>query len=91
MKLEQYERFTDAKTGSILQRPVLITSISENTARNGNPFIKMVLKDGFSDVIAVMFDVSVAELELQGIQTEMIADTVLSVSEYQGSKSFRIM
>ena len=67
MKLENYDRFTEAKTGSVFQRPVLISSISENTARNGNLFIKMVLKDGFSDVTAVMFDVSAAELELQGI------------------------
>ena len=41
MKLEQYERFTDTKNGSVLQRPVLITSISENTAR-----VKSIYKNG---------------------------------------------
>ena len=84
-------KFSDAQIGSTINRPVLVSAIAENTARNGNTFVKVSLKDGFSEVTAMMFDTSAESLASLGIRQNTIADAELSVSEYQGSKSFKIV
>lgn len=91
MDKEQYIKFSDAQIGSTINRPVLVSAIAENTARNGNIFVKVSLKDGFSEVTAMMFDASQESLASLGIRQNTIADAELSVSEYQGSKSFKIV
>lgn len=91
MDKEQYTKFSDAQIGSTINRPVLVSAIVENTARNGNTFVKVSLKDGFSEVTAMMFDTSAESLASLGIRQNTIADAELSVSEYQGSKSFKIV
>lgn len=91
MDKEQYMKFSDAQIGSTINRPVLVSAIVENTARNGNTFVKVLLKDGFSEVTAMMFDASAESLASLGIRQNTIADAELSVSEYQGSKSFKIV
>ena len=48
MDKEQYMKFSDAQIGSTINRPVLVSVIAENTARNGNTFVRVSLKDGFS-------------------------------------------
>ena len=40
MDKEQYTKFSDAQIGSTINRPVLVSAIVENTARNGNTFVK---------------------------------------------------
>lgn len=80
-----------AQIGSTINRPVLVSAIAENTARNGNTFVRVSLKDGFSEVTAMMFDASAESLASLGIRQNTIADAELSVSEYQGSKSFKIV
>ena len=52
MDKEQYTKFFDAQIGSTINRPVLVSAIAENTARNGNTFVRVSLKDGFSEVTA---------------------------------------
>ena len=89
MDKEQYMKFSDAQIGSTINRPVLVSAIAENTARNGNTFVRVSLKDGFSEVTAMMFDASAESFASLGIRQNMIADAELSVSEYQGSKSFK--
>lgn len=49
MEQNQYTLFSDSKIGSSINRPVLVSAIAENTARNGNTFVKVSLKDGFSE------------------------------------------
>ena len=85
------DRFTtlaDAEIGTSLSRPVLVSSISESVAKNGKTFVRMTIKDGVKEQTATMFDTSVASLELKGITKETIADVILNVNEYQGSKNF---
>ena len=53
--------------------------------------MRVSLKDGFSKVTAMMFDASEESLASLGIRQNTIADAELSVSEYQGSKSFKIV
>ncbi len=58
MDKEQYIKFSDAQIGSTINRPALVSAIEENTARNGNKFVRVTLKDGFTEVTAMMFDTS---------------------------------
>lgn len=43
MDKEQYTKFSDAQIGSTINRPVLVSAIAENTARNGNTFVRVSL------------------------------------------------
>ncbi len=90
MDKEDYIKFSEADMGSTLTRPVLVSSINENVARNGKPFVKLTLKDGFSEQVATMFDTTAEDLEQSGISKNTVADVELSVGEYQGSKSFKV-
>lgn len=87
---DQYTKFSDAEIGMTLERPVLVSSINENTARNGKPFLRFVLKDGFSEIQATMFDTTTAKIESLGVSAECAADARLSVTEYNGAKSFTV-
>lgn len=90
MDLNSYTKFTEAGIGETIQRPLLITSISEATAKNGNIFVKISMKDGATEQTATMFDTSLSRLENSGIHKNTIADVTFVVGEYQGNKSFRI-
>ena len=88
--LTNYPKLTDAEIGSNLSRPLLLSAIEENTDRNGKAFVKVTLKDGFSDVTALMFATSAADLEARLIVPNTVVDADLAVSEYQGSKSYKV-
>ena len=88
--LTNYPKLTDAEIGSTLSRPLLVSAIEENTDRNGKAFVKVTLKDGFSDVTAVMFSTSAADLEARLITVNTVVDADLAVSEYQGNKSYKV-
>ena len=87
-----YIKFTEAELGSKLERPVLVAAVAENMSEKSNkPFIKFTLKDGFSDITAIMFDMTAAVLTQNGITPGCVADAVLSVGEYQGAKNFKAL
>ncbi len=88
--LTNYPKLTDAEIGSTLSRPLLVSAIEENTDRNGKAFVKVTLKDGFSDVTALMFATSAADLEARMIKPNTVVDADLAVSEYQGNKSYKV-
>ena len=88
--LTNYPKLTDAEIGSTLSRPSLLSAIEENTDKNGNAYVKVTLKDGFSDVTAVMFNTSAADLEARLITVNTVVDADLAVSEYQGNKSYKV-
>ena len=69
--LTNYPKLTDAEIGSTLSRPLLLSAIEENTDKNGNAYVKVTLKDGFSDVTAVMFSTSAADLEARLITVKI--------------------
>ena len=85
-----YVKLADAPINSTLSRPVLVTTIAENVARNGKTYLKLTLKDGFTEQYANMFDANAAMLASNGITEGTIVDVELQISEYQGAKSFRI-
>lgn len=90
MDNNSYVKLADAPINSTLSRPVLVTTIAENIARNGKTYLKITMKDGFTEQTANMFDANAAMLSTNGIVEGTIVDVELQVSEYQGSKSFRV-
>ena len=86
-----YIKLADAPINSTLTRPVLVTTIAENVARNGKTYLKITMKDGFTEQTANMFDANAAMLASNGITEGTIVDVELQISEYQGSKSFRVL
>ena len=85
----KFTLFSDAKIGSALRRPVLISSITESVSRTGKPFLKIGMKDGSSEQVAMMFDTTETALaNNKGVIIHCIADVDLSVNEHQGAKSF---
>ncbi len=88
MLKDQYTTFTDSEIGSKLKRPVLVTSINESIARNGKPFLNITMKDGFTEIVAKMFDTNLARLDILGVKQNSVADVEISVNEFQGGKSF---
>ena len=88
--LSQYTKFTEAEIGITLARPVLITAMEENVAKNGKPFVKFTMKDGNSEINAIMFETTKDILKEQSIDVETVADVELKVSSYDNSKSFMV-
>ena len=62
--MSEYTLFSDAQIGMILSRPVLISGISEATAKNGKTFLKISMKDGKTEQTATMFGTTAEELTL---------------------------
>ena len=90
VNLGGYKTFSEAQVGAVISRPVMVVSVSDNVAKNGNSFVKMVIKDGNTSVTATMFDMTSEKLRSSGIVPEAIVDVQLAVGEYQGSKNFKI-
>ena len=90
MKKDDYIKLADMQIGETVSRPVLISAISENVSRNGKPFLRVFLRDGFSEQVAMLFDASASTLSALGVYKDSIADVTLSVTEFQGGKSYKI-
>lgn len=90
MKKDDFIKLADIQIGETVSRPVLVSAIAENVSRNGKPFLRVTLRDGFSEQIAMLFDASTSTLTALGVSKDSIADVTLSVTEFQGGKSYKI-
>ncbi|MBQ1388621.1 MAG: HD domain-containing protein [Clostridia bacterium] len=90
MDKNDYQKFSSAQIGEMIKRPALVAAIAEARDKNNNPFVRITLKDGFSEIMPNMFKTNISALSGQGIVEGCVADTVVSVSEYNGAKSYRI-
>lgn len=91
METEKYKLLSELQIGEKYKRPVLITAVNENTAKNGKSFVRITMKDGNSEQSATMFDTSAADIAAIGIEKDSIADAEISVGEYQGAKNYKIL
>lgn len=90
MKKDAFVKLAEIQIGETVSRPVLVSAIAENVSRNGKPFLRVTLRDGFSEQTAMLFDASASTLSALGVYKESIADVTLSVTEFQGGKSYKI-
>ena len=90
MKKDAFTKLAEIQIGETVSRPVLVSAIAENVSRNGKPFLRVNLRDGFSEQTAMMFDSSASTLSALGVYKDTVADVTLSVTEFQGGKSYKI-
>ncbi len=88
--MPEYTAFSDAAIGVTLTRPALCSAIAENIAKTGKPFVKVTLKDGKTEITAMMFDIGSSELAAKGVTAGTVVDVKLAVGEYQGAKNFKL-
>ena len=90
MKKDEFVKLAEIQIGETVSRPVLVSAISENVSRNGKPFLRVNLRDGFSEQTAMLFDASASTLSALGVYKDTVAEVTLSVTEFQGGKSYKI-
>lgn len=91
MNINDYTLFSDAQIGTTISRPVLVTKISEASDRNGNPYVRITMKDGKTEQSANKFSMTAEMLKTeQRVDEGSIAFVELAVQSYNGSKSFLI-
>ncbi len=86
----RFVKFTESKIGDVLRRPVLVTSIKEAIDKKDNTYVRLTLRDGCSDITPNMFSMDKRTLENIGVVEGCIADATITVSEYGGTKNFRV-
>ena len=83
-------KFSEAKIGDTFERPVFVAVINESIAKTGSTFVRMTLKDGFTEVVANMFATDKNTLAENGVKEGTVISAKINVSEFRGAKSFRV-
>lgn len=90
MDINNYPKLADVRVGDTVRRPVLVGAVKEAVDKNGNTFVKITVKDGMTDVTAMMFKADKKLLESMGVTEGSVADIQLNISDYNGAKSYKI-
>jgi 3'-5' exoribonuclease len=76
---------------NIYETDVVIVSITQTATANGKPMLKVTMNDGTDNVTALIFDSTKKDLNAQGIEDGCTAVVNLEVTDYKGSKSYKII
>ena len=76
---------------NIYETDVVVVSITQTATANGKPMLKVTMNDGTDNVTALIFDSTKKELNAQGIEDGCTAVVNLEVTDYKGSKSYKII
>lgn len=76
---------------NIYETDVVIVSITQTATANGKPMLKVTMNDGTDNVTALIFDSTKKNLNAQGIEDGCTAVVDLEVTDYKGSKSYKII
>ena len=76
---------------NIYETDVVIVSITQTATANGKPMLKVTMNDGTDNVTALIFDSTKKDLNAQGIEDGCTAVVDLEVTDYKGSKSYKII
>ena len=87
--IQSIYKLSETIVGESYSITLLVTSIVEGVAKNGNPFVTLSFMDGDSSVSAKMFNTTVEQIEAMGIIPVSVVDVVVEVSEYAG-KSYNV-
>ena len=90
LKKDNYTKFTEMALNTTNVRPALIIKLTEDTAKNGSTYVLMSLGDGYSQIDARMFDTSLTDLSVVGVEEGVVADLKISVKEYNGNRSYNV-
>lgn len=70
---------------------VVIASITQTNTANGKPMVKVTISDGDETITAIQFDTLKSDLAYIGIEDGSTALITLEITEYKGSKSYKIV
>ncbi len=76
---------------NIYETDVVVVSITQTATANGKPMLKVTMNDGTDNVTALIFDSTKKDLNAQGIEDGCTAVVNLEVTDYKGSKSYKIL
>ena len=76
---------------NIYETDVVVVSITQTATANGKPMLKVTMNDGTDNVTALIFDSTKKDLNAQGIEDGCTAVVNLEVTDYKGSKSYKII
>ena len=76
---------------NIYETDVVVVSITQTATANGKPMLKVTMNDGTDNVTALIFDSTKKDLNAQGIEDGCTAVVDLEVTDYKGSKSYKIL
>ncbi|MCR4703434.1 MAG: HD domain-containing protein [Saccharofermentans sp.] len=82
-------RFSKMDFG-VHETDVVVAGIVQTNTNNGKPMLKVTLKDGEESITALLFDATKKELASGGIEEGCTAVIKLEVTDYKGSKSYKI-
>ena len=83
-------KFKDMESGHTYETYVLLLGMNERVAKNASNYVEMTVCDGESTIIARQFNCSIAELKRNGIEPEKVVRMRISISMYNGSKSYNV-
>ena len=87
--INNIEKFSDTVVDETYNMTLLLTSIVEGTAKNGNPFVTLKFMDGTSSVEAKKFNTSASQIKSMGITEVSVVDVKIEVCDFNG-KSYNV-
>ena len=69
---------------------VVVAAIAQTNTSNGKPMLKVSISDGTESITALIFDTTKKDLADAGIEDGCTAVINLEVTDYKGSKSYKI-
>ena len=69
---------------------VVVAAITQTSTSNGKPMLKVSICDGEESITALIFDSTKKDLNDAGIEDGCTAVINLEVTDYKGSKSYKI-
>lgn len=90
MSLEEYRKFAEAQVGENFERPALLFQMTEATSKTGGVYMRFTLRDGVSEITALMFDTNAEAIAAAGVRAGEIVTVRLKVTSYRGSRSFGV-
>lgn len=90
MDIRSFQPIERAEIGTTVNRPVLVLSVTDVYKNGKQSYVKISMRDGFSEFTVNMFKTSKAELADKGVIKYAVCDVFIDVTDYKGSKSMLV-
>lgn len=84
-------KFKDMESGHTYETHVLLLRVNERVAKNASSYVEMTISDAESTLIARHFNCSIDDLIKNGVEAETVIKVCISISMYNGCKSYNII
>ena len=87
--MNDYQNLDLVDVGAVVVRPVLISKIVADVAKNGDSYLRFEFMDGDAVREAKMFSASIDMMASKGIDVGSIVDAKILIDNFGGSKNFK--